>query len=185
MAAVLASQSSYRHNIELSEQARQTDDLSFSQSISKLRLSRESIHSCRSSGIRTVLHLRAQEKQIEPENFVTNGRASKLISTKELTKNKDYSSQNRAQVNGASLVKRKSNGSLLKVQNTESLKELPFTEELRVLPSDETFSWATENYNSWQRSIDVWSFVLSLRLRILFDNAKWAYPTGFTEEKQV
>ncbi|CBI28458.3 unnamed protein product, partial [Vitis vinifera] len=57
-------------------------------------------------------------------------------------------------------------------------------EELKVLPSDEGFSWANENYNSWQRSIDVWSFVISLRLRILLDNAKWAYLGGFTEDKQ-
>lgn len=58
-------------------------------------------------------------------------------------------------------------------------------EELKVLPSDEGFSWANENYSSWQRSIDVWSFVLSLRVRVLLDNAKWAYVGGFTEEKQV
>jgi hypothetical protein len=42
-----------------------------------------------------------------------------------------------------------------------------------------------DNYNSMQRSIDILSFVLSLRVRVLFDNAKWAYPGGFSEEKQV
>ncbi|PWZ37242.1 S-adenosylmethionine carrier 1, chloroplastic/mitochondrial [Zea mays] len=42
-----------------------------------------------------------------------------------------------------------------------------------------------DNYNSMQRSIDILSFVLSLRVRVLFDNAKWAYPGGFSEEKQA
>ena len=36
-----------------------------------------------------------------------------------------------------------------------------------------------------QRSIDIWSSVLPLRVRVLFDNAKWAYPGGFSEEKEV
>ncbi|KAF7151462.1 hypothetical protein RHSIM_Rhsim02G0059300 [Rhododendron simsii] len=62
--------------------------------------------------------------------------------------------------------------------------ELPPIKELRVLPSDEGFSWARENYNSVQRSIDVWSFVLSFHVCVLFDNAKWSYIGGFTEDKQ-
>ncbi|KAA8524878.1 hypothetical protein F0562_011301 [Nyssa sinensis] len=56
--------------------------------------------------------------------------------------------------------------------------------ELMVLPSDEGFSWANENYNSIQRSVDVWSFVLSLQVRVLLDNAKWTYLGGFSEDKQ-
>ena len=37
-------------------------------------------------------------------------------------------------------------------------KEHPvLDEELKVLGSDENFSWANENYNIWQRTIDVWS----------------------------
>lgn len=55
---------------------------------------------------------------------------------------------------------------------------------LKVFPSDEGFSWANENYSSFQRSIDVWSFVLSLRLRLLLDTSKWAYAGGFTQDKQ-
>ncbi|XP_040383346.1 protein ACTIVITY OF BC1 COMPLEX KINASE 7, chloroplastic-like [Oryza brachyantha] len=57
-------------------------------------------------------------------------------------------------------------------------------EELKVFPSDEGFSWAKDNYNSGQSSADIWSFVLSLRIRVLFDNAKWAYAGGFSEENQ-
>ncbi|XVF71724.1 hypothetical protein PTKIN_Ptkin12aG0062600 [Pterospermum kingtungense] len=65
-------------------------------------------------------------------------------------------------------------------------KEHPVLEEnqLKVLGSDENFSWASENYNIWQRTLDIWSFVISLRARILFDNANWAYLGGFSEDKQ-
>ncbi|CAI9090022.1 OLC1v1024705C1 [Oldenlandia corymbosa var. corymbosa] len=83
--------------------------------------------------------------------------------------------------NRATLVKRNSPPPIIQVSKSV---ELPPLENPRVLPSDEGFSWSRENYNSWQRTIDVWSFVLSLRVRVLFDNAKWAYPGGFTEEKQ-
>ena len=89
-------------------------------------------------------------------------------------------------VNGASIVKRESSAAaLVKSTKGRGTKELPPIEGLKVLPSDESFSWANENYNSVQRSIDVWSFVLSLRVRVLFDNAKWSYFDGFTEDKQV
>lgn len=88
-------------------------------------------------------------------------------------------------VNGTSIVKRDTASALVKTKKTGGSKELPPIEELKVLPSDEGFSWASNNYNSVQRSIDVWSFVLSLRVRVLFDNAKWSYIGGFTEEKQV
>ncbi|KAL3510061.1 hypothetical protein ACH5RR_029462 [Cinchona calisaya] len=84
-------------------------------------------------------------------------------------------------VNGATLMKRDSASALLKASKSD---ELPPIEDLKVLPSDEGFSWASDNYNSWQRTIDVWSFVLSLRVRLLLDNAKWAYLGGFTEDKQ-
>lgn len=192
MAAVLASQGCYRQNIDLTEQGRQTDDLSFAASVPSMKLSKVDIHGHNSTQTRTVLRVRAQGQQTESARFEANGRASKMVSTRELTRSKDSSPNGapingtRSSINGASLVKRKSNGSsLAKTQRTEPSKELPFTEELRVLPSDENFSWAKDNYNSWQRSFDIWNFVLSLRLRILADNAKWAYPDGFTEEKQV
>ncbi|XP_020250536.1 uncharacterized protein LOC109827922 isoform X2 [Asparagus officinalis] len=87
-------------------------------------------------------------------------------------------------VNGVSLAKRDGTSALVKTQRKKISEELPFTEELKVLPSDEGFSWAKDDYNSLQRSIDIWSFVLSLRVKVLFDNAKWSYPGGFSEEKQ-
>ncbi|KAF8645638.1 hypothetical protein HU200_066134 [Digitaria exilis] len=87
-------------------------------------------------------------------------------------------------VNGTSLVKGSKTSSLVKTQKHTRLNDFPFQEELKVLPSDEGFSWAKDNYNSVQRSIDIWSFVLSFRVRVLFDNAKWAYPGGFSEENQ-
>ncbi|KZV32824.1 hypothetical protein F511_24070 [Dorcoceras hygrometricum] len=82
-------------------------------------------------------------------------------------------------VNGSSLVK--TNPALPPVRSTG----LPPIEGMKVLPTDEDFSWANENYNSIQRSIDVWSFVISLRVRVLLDNAKWTYIRGFTEDKQA
>lgn len=87
-----------------------------------------------------------------------------------------------SKINGASLVKR---DPTLAIVQTQKVDKLPPVEDLKVLPSDEGFSWASENYNSVQRTIDVWSFVLSLRVRVLLDNAKWAYLGGFTEDKQV
>jgi aarF domain-containing kinase len=86
---------------------------------------------------------------------------------------------------GTSLVNGSKMSALVKTQKQMSARDDPFEEELKVLPSDEGFSWAKANYNSVQRSIDIWSFVLSLRIRILFDNAKWAYAGGFSEENQV
>lgn len=88
-------------------------------------------------------------------------------------------------VNGTSIVKREITPPLIKssVKVKESTGFPP--EEYRILPSDESFKWANENYSSVQRSIDVWSFVLSLRVRVLLDNAKWAYLGSFTKEKQV
>jgi aarF domain-containing kinase len=88
-------------------------------------------------------------------------------------------------VAGTSLVNGSNMSALVKTHKQTSARDDPFEEELKVLPSDEGFSWAKANYNSVQRSIDIWSFVLSLRIRVLFDNAKWAYAGGFSEENQV
>ncbi|KAL8031112.1 hypothetical protein ABFX02_13G004800 [Erythranthe guttata] len=100
-----------------------------------------------------------------------NGRAVKMVPSPD---NVNGSSKNGNVVinGGRSLVKR------------DLAKELPPIEGVKVLPSDEGFSWANENYNSIQRSIDVWSFVLTLRVRILLDEAKWSYASGFSEDKQ-
>ncbi|KAL6135105.1 hypothetical protein ACLB2K_067333 [Fragaria x ananassa] len=125
-----------------------------------------------------------------------NGRSVKMVPASEVMKRQTSSTNkpdivngvngSKPVINGATLVRRVSTpaATLVKTQKSKSSKKLPPLEELRVLPSDESFSWANENYNSWQRSADVWSFVLSLRVRILLDNAKWAYIGGFTEDKQ-
>ncbi|CAJ1971612.1 unnamed protein product [Sphenostylis stenocarpa] len=123
-----------------------------------------------------------------------NGRAVKMVRTTELVKRKTMSANkvektvngSASKVNGASQVRKKTIPVLTKTvkSRTRTSKEPPSLKELKVLPSDEGFSWANENYSSWQRSIDVWSFVVSLRIRILLDNSKWAYLGGFTEAKQ-
>lgn len=77
--------------------------------------------------------------------------------------------------NGHSLSIRTGNKSLL----------APIEGGLKILPSDESFKWSNDNYNQTQRNIDVWSFVLTLRLRLYLIDAKWSYVGGFSEEKQV
>ncbi|GFP84889.1 uncharacterized protein sll1770 [Phtheirospermum japonicum] len=64
-------------------------------------------------------------------------------------------------------------------------KELQPIDGLNALPPDESFGWAHENYNSVQRTIDVWSSLVLLRVRVLLDTAKWTYIGGFTNEKQI
>ncbi|KAJ1383876.1 UbiB domain [Sesbania bispinosa] len=123
----------------------------------------------------------------------TNGRAVKMVPANELVRRKTLSankvekgngSTSKQGVNGASLVRKDPTRASTKTKESKTSKELSSIEELKVLPSDESFSWANENYNSWQRSIDVWSFVISLRIRVLLDNAKWSYLGGFTQVKQ-
>lgn len=129
--------------------------------------------------------------EMQKTELSTNGRAIKMVPATEVRKQKSplevVNGSNKNVngvrfVNGRSLVKRDPAQPLSRASNT---KELPPIEGVKVLPSDEGFSWANENYNSIQRSIDVWSFVLSLRVRILLDNAKWTYIGGFSEDKQV
>ncbi|CAI7876984.1 unnamed protein product [Closterium sp. NIES-53] len=55
---------------------------------------------------------------------------------------------------------------------------------VRQLPSDETFRWSREDYNVLQRTVDVWSAVLTLRARLALVDAKWSYVGGFSEDKQ-
>lgn len=118
----------------------------------------------------------------KPVKLGSNGRPITMVPTTELVKNKPPFKQT---VNGSTqIVLNRESKALVKSVKVKEPTGFPPSEELKVLPSDESFSWANENYNSVQRSIDVWSFVLSLRVRVLFDNAKWAYPGGFTEDKQ-
>lgn len=193
MAAILASHSCYCHNMESINQGRALHNLSFSSSISAHKASKfdRSTHNPPRTDKFYKFDVKMKQKESVPSKLVTNGRAVKMVPTSEVKKRKipstnkvDVVNGSRQVVNGANLVRRQSTQSLVKTPRVRDSKELPLVEELKVLPSDEGFSWANERYNSVQRSIDVWSFVLSLRVRVLFDNAKWAYLGGFTEDKQ-
>lgn len=120
-------------------------------------------------------------RQAESDRLGANGRPRPSVPAKELLKS-------RSGINGASqsLVRKErgSSSALTETRRSTTRKEASFSEELKILPSDEGFSWAKDSYNSWQRTADIWGFVLSLRIRIMFDNAKWAYVDGFSEEKQ-
>lgn len=51
-------------------------------------------------------------------------------------------------------------------------------------PSDANFKWARDSYSTAERTLDVWSFVLTLRARLYLLDAKFTYLGGFSEEKQ-
>lgn len=203
MAAVLASHSSCCHNAELINQ----DSLSFSASISSPKFSNYGKPRCNLPRGDQSLRFQVQMQQTEsPLKSGVNGRAVRMVPASEVVKRKTPIEKvngvtskvvkvngltNKAEkvngsvVNGASLVRTNRRSTLFKTPKSKASKELPPVDVLKVLPSDEGFSWANENYNAWQRNIDVWSFVISFRIRVLFDNAKWAYLGGFTEDKQV
>ncbi|KOM26424.1 hypothetical protein LR48_Vigan272s001200 [Vigna angularis] len=181
------------NNIKLGNQRRALQNLSFPGSISVRKLPKngrsKSDKSENDKFPRFLVEMR--QTGLPPSKYSTNGRVVKMVPTNEVVKRKtmlenkvEIGSSSKQDVNGASLVRRDPSLALTKTVKSGTSKELPPLEELKVLPSDEGFSWANENYNSVQRSIDVWSFVLSLRIRVLLDNAKWAYLGGFTEEKQ-
>jgi predicted unusual protein kinase regulating ubiquinone biosynthesis (AarF/ABC1/UbiB family) len=52
------------------------------------------------------------------------------------------------------------------------------------LPLDYKYTWSKENYSTAQRTIDTWSFVLTLRARLWLLDQKWSYPGGQTAEKR-
>ncbi|XP_042426895.1 protein ACTIVITY OF BC1 COMPLEX KINASE 7, chloroplastic-like isoform X1 [Zingiber officinale] len=201
MAAVLASCRCYQRQLESINQGQCLEDLSFSGSISNLKFAKFTTTIYESSATKKLPRVLAKVQQEQADKFGTNGRPTKMVSntnrretkmvsTKNLVTHKDSSRQkslsmhnSNVMVNGVSLIKRNSTATLSKTEKKDP-KVIPDTDELKVLPSDEGFSWAKENYNSLQRTIDIWSFIVSFRLRVLFDNEKWAYFEGFTEEKQ-
>ncbi|XP_027330887.1 protein ACTIVITY OF BC1 COMPLEX KINASE 7, chloroplastic-like isoform X2 [Abrus precatorius] len=189
----------YCHYMKLATQRRTLDNISFSGSISvhKFTKNKRKTSTCGPSGNNQFPRFLVEMRQTElsASKYGTNGRAVKMVPTKEAVKRKTTSvnkvemvngSTSKKAVNGASLVRKDTvpTPALTKTLKSRTSKELPSLGELKILPSDEGFSWANESYNSWQRSIDVWSFVVSLRIRFLLDNAKWAYLGGFTEAKQ-
>lgn len=191
MAAILASHSCYCRGNEGTNYGRTMDNLGFSSSLSN-QFAKFERENCNSPMDERSLRFQVKMTQTDyPPKVSTNGRAVKMVPASEVMKRKSLNKEEKVNgskqvVNGA-IVKRDpspSSATVVRSPQTRSKKQLPPVEELKVLPSDEGFSWANENYNSVQRSIDVWSFVLSLRVRVLFDNAKWAYLGKFTEEKQ-
>ncbi|KAJ4833820.1 Protein ACTIVITY OF BC1 COMPLEX KINASE 7, chloroplastic [Turnera subulata] len=188
MAAILASHSCYCRNIDSMNQGPAFEYLNFSSSTStpfaashrQLRLT----HKPR-------FRVKMSQTEIPPSKIGSNGRPIKMVPASEVMKrrNPKRTKVNTVDgttrvVNGASIVKRDSSSVLVQSPRPRETEKLPPLEGSRVLPTDEQFSWANENYNNVQRTIDVWSFVLSLRVRVLLDNAKWAYVGGFTEDKQ-
>ncbi|KAJ8497229.1 hypothetical protein OPV22_007781 [Ensete ventricosum] len=133
----------------------------------------------------------AKARQTESDSLVTHTSANKMVPTKDLVRKRVPSHQKPAPVNGSKMVvigagtsKRNITSDLVQTNKNIAPKDITFTDEVKVLPLDEGFSWANDNYNYWQRTMDIWNFVISLRIRVLFDDAKWAYIDGFTEEKQ-
>ncbi|XP_008813062.1 LOW QUALITY PROTEIN: protein ACTIVITY OF BC1 COMPLEX KINASE 7, chloroplastic-like [Phoenix dactylifera] len=191
MAAILASDSCFHRCFKHVDQGRLINDrFSFTGSISSPKFSRleASANSCTST--KTLPRFLVEACRMGAGRYGA-GRDTKMVSTKELMRSKGASRQKLGSVNGskvaadgAKLVKRDRTSSALAKTQKRTFQEIPFTDELKVLPSEEGFSWAEDNYSAWRRTIDIWIFLLTLRLRVLFDNAKWAYLGGFTEEEQ-
>ncbi|XP_054819045.1 protein ACTIVITY OF BC1 COMPLEX KINASE 7, chloroplastic [Prosopis cineraria] len=193
MAVIMASQGCYCHHVGVTSQGRTPTNLGFSGSISIDRFFKSkklSLILARKHRFPMFL-VEMQQTEVGSSKYGTNGRPIKMVPANELVKRRTTSANkikivngSKQVVNGATIIRKDLATSLTKKVKSGNSQELQPLEELKVLPSDEGFSWANENYNSIQRSIDVWSFVLSLRIRVLLDNAKWAYVGGFTEEKQ-
>ncbi|KAJ6819755.1 protein ACTIVITY OF BC1 COMPLEX KINASE 7, chloroplastic [Iris pallida] len=182
MAAVLASHSYCRSYLEPSDQGRSRDDFGFSSSISSMNIQSLETYQNHSRGSKGVIRSVAESEKVS-----SNGRAVKMVRGRgrgASSRKLETANGSKVAMDGMSLVKRDGTSAMATTRRKTHVEDLPFTEELKVLPSDEGFSWARDDYNGWQRTVDIWAFVISLRLRLLFDEAKWAYPGGFTEEKQ-
>ena len=57
--------------------------------------------------------------------------------------------------------------------------------DLPELQLDDKFSWSRDNYNSTQRSLDIWSFIIKLRTKLWLLDQKWSYAGGWTESKKA
>lgn len=146
------------------------------------------------NGTRGLPQIFAKAAQTESHKYSTNGSTNKMVPTKDLVKRKNPSLKKPLPVNGSAVVlsssttvKRDSTSKLVKTEKNKTAREreIPSIDEVNVLPLDEGFSWANDNYNYLQRTVDIWNFVLALQFRAFFITAKWSYIDGFTEEKQV
>ncbi|WOL13626.1 hypothetical protein Cni_G22397 [Canna indica] len=187
MMSILASNSCYRQYLKPLERRQVVVDLSFSRAISTFKLPNP-VRDNGSLAKQRLLRILSKAQQTELDRFGNNGSATKIVPTKHLVKhrNQEHPSVNGSKIviNGSVKVKREHTSHLVKIDKSVARSAIPSTDEVKVLTIDEGFSWANENYNYWQRSVDIWKFVLSLRFRVLFITAKWTYIDGFTEKKQ-
>ncbi|MFN6530028.1 AarF/ABC1/UbiB kinase family protein [Nostoc sp. ChiSLP03a] len=51
--------------------------------------------------------------------------------------------------------------------------------------SEKAYRWNREKYSSKRRFVDIWSFVLTLLLKLWLYNKSWSYPGGVTDAKQA
>ncbi|KAL6561229.1 Protein ACTIVITY OF BC1 COMPLEX KINASE 7, chloroplastic [Orobanche minor] len=141
------------------------------------------------------LRIKMQHREM-PSKLSRHGKVIEMVPAAEIRERMKLSKSKSKTVNGSE--KNNTNGvhvinevNLVKkvpvppLSKISRLKELPPIDGLNVLPPDEGYSWANENYNSVQRTIDIWSCVISLRVRVIMDTAKWTYIGGFTLEKQI
>ncbi|KAI3465543.1 hypothetical protein Pfo_022206 [Paulownia fortunei] len=195
MAVILASHSCYCSIGELINHGRPGKNLTFSVSLTNYNNSEfdNDVKNLVKTKKLCRFQVNMQQREL-PAKLDRNGRVIKMVPTTEIRKRMTPSISTSEIVNGSAKnvngVRVVNGGSLVKkdpappLSKSSRLKELPPIEGLKVLPSDEGFTWANENYNFMQRTIDVWSSVISLRVRVLLDNAKWTYIGGFTQEKQ-
>ncbi|XP_057466459.1 protein ACTIVITY OF BC1 COMPLEX KINASE 7, chloroplastic-like [Actinidia eriantha] len=183
MAAILVCQSCNSRNGDFLHKSRAVDNLSFSCSMSIRQFPR-----LRRQTTDKLLRFQVEARQTEsPPQMGSNGRPIKMVPTSEVMKRNapsEVMNGSKRSMNGVSTVNKYTDSALVKTQNIRDSKELPPIEGLKVLSSDEGFCWDNESYNSAQRTVDVWFCVLSLHVRVLFDNDKWTYFGGFTEDKQ-
>lgn len=46
------------------------------------------------------------------------------------------------------------------------------------------YRWNRENYSTFRRRLDIWTFVLTLLFKLWRNGKKWSYSNGYTEEKR-
>ncbi|CAL9063117.1 unnamed protein product [Musa banksii] len=191
MMAVLASNGYCRQYLETFDKRRAVQDFTFSGAVSDCRSPYFATALADCPATKRLPRILAMARQTEFDGLVTDNGANKMVPTKDLVRKRIPSHQKPVPINGSKMVvigagpsKRDSTSDLVRTKKNIAPKEITFTDEVKVLPLDEGFSWANDNYNYWQRTMDIWNFVISLRIRVLFDNGKWAYIDGFTEEKQ-
>lgn len=68
-------------------------------------------------------------------------------------------------------------------QRAESL--IDAGQSMPAFSMDSDFRWSRDNYNNTQRSIDIWTFIVTLRTKLWLLDQKWSYVGGWTEPKKT